>query len=54
MDSDKDRVVARQILEETINNYNTWKHLTEGKLISSLIFLNANLLHIIHIYLDVI
>ena len=53
MDSDSDRVVASLNLEEIVNNYNTCNHLTVGKLISSLSFLNVNLLHIIHIYLNV-
>ena len=47
MDSNADRVVARLNIEEIINNYNTWNHLTVSKLISSLTFLNVNLLHII-------
>ena len=34
MDSDTDRIVT--IVEEIINNYNTWNHLTVGKLICSL------------------
>ena len=38
MDSDTDRVVASLNLEEIIKNYNTWNHLTVGKLISSNIF----------------
>ena len=41
MDSDTDRVVARLNLEEIIKNYNTWNHLTLGKLISSVTFLNC-------------
>ena len=42
MDCDTDHVA----------NYNTWNHLTVGKLISSLSFLIVNLLHIVHIYLN--
>ena len=38
MDSDTDRVVASLNLEEIIKNYNTWNHLTVGKLISSTTF----------------
>ena len=43
MDYDSDRVVACLNLEEILNNYNTWKHLTVGKLISLLNFYNVNL-----------
>ena len=53
MDSDTDHVVASLKLEEVLNNYYTWNYLTVGQLISLLTFLNDNLLHIIHIYLDV-
>ena len=53
MDSNTDRVVASLNLEEVLNNYNTWNYLTVGQLISLLIFLNLNLLHIIHVYLNV-
>ena len=53
MDSDTDYVVASLSLEEIINNYNTWNHLTVGKLISLITFLNVNLLHIMCIYLNV-
>ena len=53
MDSDTVRVLASLNLEEVLNNYNTWNHLTVNKFLSSLTFLNANLLHIIHIYLNV-
>ena len=42
MDNDTDRVIASLNLEEELNDYNTWKHLTVGKLISSLTFLNVN------------
>ena len=52
MDRKTDRIIASFNLEEIINNYNTRKHVTLGKLISSLTFLNVNLLHIIGIYLD--
>ena len=52
MDSDTGRVIANLNLEEILNNHNTWKYLTVGKLISSLNFLNVNLLHM-HIYLNV-
>ena len=38
MDRDTDRLVASLNLEEIIKNYNTWKHLTVGKLISSVTF----------------
>ena len=41
MDSDTDRVVASLNLEEIIKNYNSWNHLTVGKLISSVPFLNC-------------
>ena len=47
MDSDTDCIVANLNLDEILNNYNTWK------LKSSLSFLNANLLHIIHLYSNV-
>ena len=40
MDSDTDRLVASLNLEEIIKSYNTWNHLTVGKLISSVTFLN--------------
>ena len=51
MDSDTDRIVASLNLEQILNNYNTWNRLTVGKLISSLTFLNVNLLHIyLHVY----
>ena len=53
MDSDTDRVDASLKLEEITNNYNTWNHLSVGKLISSITFLNINLLHFISIYLNV-
>ena len=53
MDSDTDCIVAGFNLEEVLNNYNTWNYLTVGQLISSLTFLNVNLLHIIHSYLNV-
>ena len=52
MDSDTDCVVA-SLNFTGINNNITWNHLTVGKLISSLTFLNVNFLHIIHIYLNV-
>ena len=52
--SDTDRIFASLNLEKVLNNYNTWNHLTLGKLISSLpLFLNVNLLYIIPIYLNV-
>ena len=38
MESDTDRVVASLNLEEIIKNYNTWNHLTVGKLTSSITF----------------
>ena len=38
MDSDTDHVVAGLNLEEIIQNYNTWNHLTVDKLISSITF----------------
>ena len=41
MDSDTDHVVASLNLEEIIKNYNTCNHLTVGKLISSVPFLNC-------------
>ena len=53
MDSNIDRVAASLDLKEVLNNYNSWNYLTVGQLISSLTFLNVNLLHIIHIYLNV-
>ena len=53
MDSDTDCVVASLNLEEVLNNYNTWNYLMVGQFISRLTFLNVNLLHIIHIYLNV-
>ena len=53
MDSNTDHVFASLNLEEVLNDYNTWNYLTVGKLLSSLAFLNVNLLHIIHIYLNV-
>ena len=53
MDSDTDRVVASLNYEDVLNNYNTWNYLTVHQLINSLTFLNVNLLHIIHIYLNV-
>ena len=53
MDSDTACVVAGLNLKEIINNYNTWNHLTVGKLIISITFLNINFLHIIRIYLNV-
>ena len=53
MDSDTDHIIASLNLEEVLNNYNTWNYLTVGQLISSVTFLNVNLLHIIHIYLNV-
>ena len=53
MDNDTDHIVASLNVEETINNYNTWNNLTVGKLIIPLSFLNANLLHIMHINLNV-
>ena len=53
MDNDTDPIIASLNLEEIINNYNTWNHLTVAKLISSITFLNVNLLYIIHIYLNV-
>ena len=49
MDSDTDCVVACLDLEEIMNNYNTWKHLTVDKLISSPTFLDVNLSY--HTYL---
>ena len=52
MDSDTDHIVSSLNLE-VLNNHNTWNYLTVGQLISSLTFLNVNLLHIIHIYLNV-
>ena len=52
MDSDTDRVVASLNLEEVLNNYNTWNYSSVGQFISSLTFLNVNLLYIIHIYLN--
>ena len=51
MDNNTDHVVASLNLEEVLSN--TWNYLTVGKLISSLAFLNVNLLQIIHIYLNV-
>ena len=53
MDSDTDRLVTSFNLEEVLNHYNTWNYITVGQLISLLTFLNVNLLHIIHIYLNV-
>ena len=53
MDSNTDRIVASLNLEEIINNYNAWNNLIVGKLRSSLTFWNVNLLHIIHIRLNV-
>ena len=53
MDSDIEHIVASLNLEEVLNNYNTWNYLTMCQLISSLTFLNVNLLHIINIYLNV-
>ena len=53
MDSDTNCIVASFNLEAVLNNYNTWNHLTVDKLESSFSFLNVNLLHIIHIYLNV-
>ena len=53
MDSDTDHVVTSLNLEEVLNNFNTWNYSTVGQLISSLTFLNVNLLHIIHIHLSV-
>ena len=41
MDIDTDRLVASLNLEEIIKNYNTLNHLTVGKLISSVTFLNC-------------
>ena len=41
MDCDTDRLVASLNLEEIIKDYNTWNHLTVGKLISSVTFLNC-------------
>ena len=38
MDSNTNRVVASLNLEDIIKNYNTWNHLTVGKLISSITF----------------
>ena len=52
MASDTDCIVASLNLEEVLNNYNTWNYLIVGQLISLLTFLNVNLLHIIHIYLN--
>ena len=52
MDSNIDRIVVSFNLEEIINNYNTWNHLTVGKIINSLTFLDVSLLHIMHIYLN--
>ena len=53
MDSDKSHVVTSLNLKEVLKNYSTWNHLTVGQLISSLAFLNVNLLHIKRIYLNV-
>ena len=50
INSDTDHIFAIPNLEEIINNYNTWNHLTVGKLLSSITFLNVNLLNIIHVY----
>ena len=44
MDNDTDRIVAGFNLEEIITNYNTWNHVTVHKQISSLTFVNVNLL----------
>ena len=38
VDSDTDRLVASLDREEIIKNYNTWNHITVGKLISSVTF----------------
>ena len=53
MNSDPNREVASLNIVEIINNYNSWNLLIVGKIISSLTFLNVNLLHIIDIYLNV-
>ena len=53
MDCNTDRVFASLNLEEELNNYKTWKYLTEGKLISWLTSLNVDLLNIIQVYLNV-
>ena len=53
MGSGTDYIVTGLNPEEVLNNYNTWNYLIVSKLISSLTFLNFNLLHIIHIYLNV-
>ena len=52
MDIDTDCVVASLNLKEVLNNYNTWNYLTVSQPINLVTFLNVNLLHIIHIYLN--
>ena len=53
MNCDTDLIVTNLNLEDMINNYDIWNHLTEDKQISSIFFLNVNHLYIIHIYSNV-